>query len=176
MNFFHFGAATAGAGIPFIAVLTAADARHSRQLATLISKGTFDMSLQAMAHDENVVAKLRHALETVIGLPREHHEAIIHACRAAGLIPASYAGAEMHASAADAKKARLAKLSASMETPTGRSNVEMLRGILARGGVALDDVAGLDRVEIDRVFAGSRLNNVERMQVKSLLHRFGELA
>lgn len=82
----------------------------------------------------------------------------------------------MHASAADAKKARLAKLSASMETPTGRSNVEMLRGILARGGVALDDVAGLDRVEIDRVFAGSRLNNVERMQVKSLLHRFGGLA
>ena len=129
-----------------------------------------------MAHDENVVAKLRHALETVIGLPREHHEAIIHACRAAGLIPASYAGAELHANADDAKKARVAKLQAAMETPTGRSNVEMLRGILARGGVALEDVAGADRIEVDRVFAGSRLTTLERMQCKSLLHKYAGLA
>ncbi len=133
-------------------------------------------SLQAMAHDENVVAKLRHALETVIGLPREHHEAIIHACRAADLIPASYAGAEMHASAADEKKARLAKLNAAKENPATRSNVEMLAGILRRGGVDLDDVAGADRIEVDKVFAQSRLTNVERMQAKSLLHRFGGLA
>jgi hypothetical protein len=129
-----------------------------------------------MAHDENVVAKLRHALETVIGLPREHHEAIVSACRAAGLIPASYAGAELHANADDAKKARVARLQASMENPATRSNVEMLRGILARGGVALDDVATADRIEVDRVFAQSRLSNIERMQCKSLLHKFCGLA
>ncbi len=79
-------------------------------------------------------------------------------------------------SAEDARLSRLAKLNAAKADPAHRSNIAMLEGLLRRGGVTLDDVAGADIVEVDKIFAGSRLSSLEKMQAKSLLHRFGGLA
>jgi hypothetical protein len=132
-------------------------------------------NVAASRHDASDVVRLRRELRDH-GLDEQHHEKVLAACRAANILNDQSDASYVAASADDVKKARLAKLSAAMETPTGRSNVEMLRGILARGGVALDDVAGADRIEVDKLFAQSRLTTLEKMQCKSLLHRFAGLA
>jgi hypothetical protein len=134
-------------------------------------------SINAMAHDENVVAKLRHALETVVGLPREHHEAIIHACRAAGLIPAGYSGGELRAGADSGKQSIIDRLDASLASsePAIKSTAEMLQGLLRRAGVSRDDIADGDITKLDKAFAASRLSTTDKLVAKNLLFRLGAI-
>jgi hypothetical protein len=138
-----------------------------------------------MHHDQNTIEKLRRALATVQGLHEEFHEPIIDSCRAAGLIPGHFSGGELlHANAAssteDQKKARIAKLTAAMDSdnPAIRSNATILAGLLRRGGLALADVAGADVIAIDKLFASSssRLSTSDKIVCKSILFRMGALA
>jgi hypothetical protein len=121
-----------------------------------------------MAHDENVVAKLRHVLETVIGLPREHHEAIIHACRAAGLIPASYASSEMHASASAADIETALASIPGFAAPLRRAVVEAL----AAKGIGTVSAAA-DRRTPNSIMASSPKSAPLLKQLRAELARIG---
>jgi hypothetical protein len=132
--------------------------------------------LNAARRDENVVARLRAALKAA-GIHPDSHEDVIDACDAAGLIPGHFGGGELHASADDVKKARLAKLNAAMDSDDSaiRSNATILVGLLRRGGLCLTDVAGGSIAVIDKAFAASKLSTTDKIAAKGMLFRLGAI-
>lgn len=103
--------------------------------------------------------------------PSENHSAIIDRLASEGVVR-NYLPNEFHASAEDVRKARIDKLNAAKADPAHRSNIEMLEGLLRRGGVTMADVAGGDLTQIDKCLATSRLTVADRLAAKAILHRY----
>lgn len=106
--------------------------------------------------------------------PSENHDRIVDAMCAEGVVR-NYLPGEFHASADDLKKQRIDRLAAAAQNPKTKSSFGVLEGILRRGGVKLEEIAGADVVQIDRVFASSKMSTSDRMAVKAMLHRFGAI-
>jgi hypothetical protein len=76
--------------------------------------------------------------------------------------------------AVERKKVALARIGAAGETLAGKNMLGMLEGTLRRGGVpSIESLLDKSLVEIDAIFAVSKLSVSERMAAKTQLHRLG---
>jgi hypothetical protein len=104
--------------------------------------------------------------------PSENFDGIISAMLAEGVIRNSVVGDHLYAGAADTKQARIERLAAAASDHRTESSVKLLKGILKRAHVSLDEIIGADVARLDQIFAAaSNISVTDRLTCKSIMKR-----